>query len=198
MTPKQIERIETKIKRIRATLTAERRKFGGYHDSGGLRYAPPELYIKIMDYEVGLTYLRWFARNFPDDIGMPVFLFEWTIILFKNGKFKDAEAKAVQTYFANSYLFGKFFGRQITPTEKHENSNQESPEFTNYLHYSSQHEELFDFAEWLTTFEKSEKFELLKNKHSEISERLKQEGNSEIRFSLIRQLQQLEQNGLES
>lgn len=47
MTPKQLERIQTKIKSIRATLAAEKRKYGTYDDSRGQRYAPPGLYIQI-------------------------------------------------------------------------------------------------------------------------------------------------------
>jgi len=33
MTPKQIERIRPKIKKVRSTLVAEKRKFGAYDDS---------------------------------------------------------------------------------------------------------------------------------------------------------------------
>ena len=88
MTDKQIQRVKVKIKRIRATLAAEKKLYGDYDDSRGLRYIPTSLYLKIGDYAGGLVYLRWFQRNFPDDIGFPHFFFEWTIILFKNKKFK--------------------------------------------------------------------------------------------------------------
>jgi hypothetical protein len=40
MTPKQIEILKKKIADIRRTLAAEKRKFGVYDDSGGLRYLP--------------------------------------------------------------------------------------------------------------------------------------------------------------
>ena len=52
MTPKQIERIQKKIKNIRKALYEEKRMFGGYHDGRGLRYVPPSLYLKIQDYKV--------------------------------------------------------------------------------------------------------------------------------------------------
>jgi len=191
MTPKQIERIQNKIKNIRKTLYNEKRMFGCYDDSRGLRYVPLNLYIKIGDYKGGLTYIRWFNKNFPDDIGMPDFLFEWTIILFKLGKLKEAESKAIQTYFANSYLFDKFFERQIIPIEKYENSNLENPEFAEYLNYSKNQIELKDFAEWLTDFEKSESFMEIKSKFHEIGKRLKTETDTETRRYLLKQLYQL-------
>jgi hypothetical protein len=48
-------------------------------------------YVQLGDYAGGLRYTRWFDKNFPDDIGYPDFLFEWTIILFRNAKLKEAE-----------------------------------------------------------------------------------------------------------
>ena len=113
MTPNQKQKLELKIKRIKATLAAEKRKFGDYDDSRGLRYVPLGLYIKLQDYRGGLQYARWFSKSFPDDVGFPEFLFEWAIILFMNGKMKEAERKATECYFRNVYVFDKFFGRPI-------------------------------------------------------------------------------------
>lgn len=191
MTPKQIERIQKKIKDIRKALYDEKRKFGGYYDGRGIRYAPTGLYLKIQDYKGGLTYLRWFNKNFPDDIGMPDFLFEWTIILFKNGKLQDAESKAIQTYFANSYLFDKFFKKPIKAIVKYENSNFETTEFAEFLTYSKNQTELNDFTNWLADFESSERFEKVKTKYLEISKRLNTENDTETRSDLLQQLYQL-------
>ncbi len=61
MTPKQEERIRIKIARIRKELAADKKRWGGfYDDSRGLRYLPPEQFIKLKDYKGGLRYLRWF------------------------------------------------------------------------------------------------------------------------------------------
>ena len=40
MTPRQVEKIEKQIAAIRKVLADEKRKWGGYHDGRGLRYAP--------------------------------------------------------------------------------------------------------------------------------------------------------------
>src|SRR5699024_10525078 len=101
MTPKQAERLQKKISDIRRALAAEKRKFGAYDDSRGLRYLPTRYYMQLGDYRGGLTYLRWFSKNFPDDGGFPDFLFEWTVILFKSGRLKEAAQKAFETFCAN-------------------------------------------------------------------------------------------------
>jgi hypothetical protein len=113
MTPKQTERLKKKITDIKRTLANKKRKFGSYDDSRGLRYLPPKFFIQLQDFQSGLTYTKWFQENFPDDIGFPEFLLEWTIVLFKTGKLKNAEKKVFQTFCSNTYLFDKFFDRQI-------------------------------------------------------------------------------------
>ncbi|GAB5527046.1 MAG: hypothetical protein Roseis2KO_49180 [Roseivirga sp.] len=187
VTPKQADRLRTRIANIRRTLAAEKRKFGWYDDGRGLRYLPPELYIKLEDYKGGLTYLRWFHKNFPDDIGFPDFLFDWTIILFKTSKLKDAEHKAVQTWFANTYLFDAYFGRAVTPIDKSEFSNLETPEFVNHFDYSATQGSLADFTVWLAALEESEHFRITTSKFIGLQKRLSKETDVETRSYLIKQ-----------
>ncbi len=191
MTHKQIERLRKKITAIRKTLAAERRKFGCYDDSRGIRYLPLALYLQLGDYQGGLIYARWFDKTFPDDIGFPLFLFEWTIILFKNGKLRDAERKAFKTFCANTYLFDAFFGRSITHTEIEGFSNWEAPSLADALVYSSKQAELDDFSKWLKEFLVSEKFVTLSKKFLDIHTRLKTEHDIETRSYLTRQSRQL-------
>jgi hypothetical protein len=194
MTEKQEERIRKKIKQIRATLAAEKRKFGCYDDSRGLRYFPVELFIRIADYKGGLTYLRWFQKNFPDDIGFPGFLFEWTFILYKNDKLKDAERKAYQTFCSNTYVFDFFLGKEIRPIDKSENISFETSEFAKNLPYSADQPEFSEFSKWLTTIINSENFKKLADKFIEIQKRLKVEQDRETRHYLIKQSYQLREN----
>ena len=109
MTPRQAQRLLQKIADIKRILAAEKRKFGGYDDSRGLRYGPTRYYLQLGDYKGGLAYTRWFAKAFPSDVGFPDFLFEWTILLFKGGKLAEAQVKAWQTFCSNTYVFGYIF-----------------------------------------------------------------------------------------
>jgi len=193
VTPKQVERLRKKISSIKRTLAAEKRKFGGYDDSRGLRYLPTKYYIQLQDYKGGLTYLRWFNKNFPDDGGFPIFLFEWTIILIKCGKTREAAKKAFETFCANTYLFDKFLGRPITPIDKWEGSNLEVPGFTEYLEYSSIQVEFSEFSEWLDNLIATEHFKSHSEKYIEIQRRLKTESDREERRYLNMQAQQLEE-----
>jgi hypothetical protein len=194
MTPKQIESLKKKITHIKRALAAEKRKFGGYDDSRGLRYIPTEYYVRLGDFAGGLRYTRWFAKNFPGDCGDPHFLFEWTIILFQNGKIREAEKKAFQTFCSNTYLFDKFFGKPVQPIVKREGSNLESPSIAELLTYSMQQIELRDFTRWLEGYLSSEKFIIFSMQFIEINKRLKTERDTETRLNLIEQATLLEES----
>jgi hypothetical protein len=193
VTPKQEERIKAKIKRIKAELAADKKRWGGYYDdSRGLRYLPPSLYIQLGDFSGGLRYINWFHKNFPDDSGFPDFLFECTIILFKTNKLKEAEKKAFKTFCSNTYLFDKFFGRPIVPIDKYEYSNIDIPTYCDNFTYSSGQADLADFSDWLTKYLATEKFVTLSAKFIAIYIKLKTESDSETRGHLLRQSRQLE------
>jgi len=194
VTEKQVERINTKIKRIRGALAAEKRRFGAYDDSRGLRYMPAALFIQIGDYRGAMTYMRWFQKNFEDDMGFPDFLFEWTLILFKNKKLKDAERKAFETFCSNTYFFDKFFGKPIVPVAKYESSNVDKPEFTQYLTYSSKNPDLSDFSNWLNHTVNEEKFKAASTKFVDVQKRLLVEDDLETRGYLDKFLRQLRDN----
>lgn len=194
MTPKQEERIRNKIRKIKAALAADKKFWGGeHHDGQGLRYAPPQLYLKLGDYTGGLRYINWFYKNFPDDSGFPDFLFECTVILFKTGRLKQAEKKAYETFTRNTYLFDKFFGKPIHKIDKYENSRLQSPEFAaEYFEYSARQEELSDFAAWLDKFTQAEKFITAAHTYIDIYKKLQHERDVETRGYLLRQARQLE------
>ena len=192
MTPKQTEKYKKYIADVKRSLAAEKKMFGAYDDSRGMRYYPPKAYIKLQDYKGGLVYLKWFAKNFPDDSGFPDFLFEWTIILFQTTNLKDAEKKAFQTFCANTYLFDKFFNQPVTPIDKYEFSNIDIPEFTETFEYSKKQPELSDFCNWLTKYLESEKFKQLSTKFIDLNKRIKIEKDNETRTYLLKQTWQLE------
>ncbi len=156
---------------------------------------PTRYFIQLADYSGGLTYLKWFDKNFPDDSGFPEFLFEWTIILFKTGKTREAEKKAFQTFCSNPYWFDKFFSRPIKPVDMWHSSNLTTSDYTEALDYSSKQADLADFSDWLDKFISTENFVNRGNKYIDIYRRLKTETDKEMRHYLVRQAFQLEQSG---
>jgi hypothetical protein len=135
--------------------------------------------------------LRWFNRTFSDDIGYPIFLFEWTLILFKTGNLKEAEKKALETFFENNYLLDKFLGKELIIIEKRTSSNWETAELAEILKYSRSDPEFADFGEWLENFMTSEKFYTFANELIEIEKKLSTEPVGETRTELINRRRRL-------
>ncbi|MBZ9787737.1 hypothetical protein LB456_09735 [Psychroflexus sp. CAK57W] len=186
MTPKQEERLRKKIAKIRKELAADKKRWGGFHDdSRGVRYLPPELFVKLKDYKGGLRYLRWFDRTFPDDMGHPFFLFDWTLILFKTGNLKEAEKKAFKTFSSNKYIFDKFLGKELMSLDLGENSGWEKEMVIKHFNYSRNHTEFKDFAEWLENLQTSEKFKKLTDELIEIDRKLITEPVGKTRTKLV-------------
>jgi tetratricopeptide (TPR) repeat protein len=159
MTPKQNQRIQQKIKKLKSALAADKRFWGGYHHDGrGLRYAIPQLYLQLQDYTGAQRYFTWFSKNFPDDVCSAEFLFEWALVLFYKGKTKEAEGKAWESFCSSVLVFDKFFGRTISPPDDADQSNHEANYIDNYFKYSAMQPELAEFADWLNEFEQTEKF----------------------------------------
>lgn len=187
MTEKQIERIKNKITKIKRGLAADKKHWGGYYNDGrGLRYMPPELYLKIQDYTGSLRYFNWFNKNFPEDSCYPIFLFEWAITLFKTKRIKLAENKVKETFYSNTYLLDNFLGKELLQIDKSEDSNWEYEQLIEHFQYSKNQEELKDFADWLELFMKNEKFLEFANEFIELKEKLKDEPVGEIRSDLVK------------
>lgn len=192
MTEKQIERVKAKIEKYKKALAADKKYWGGqYHDGQGIRYIIPEQFIKIKDYRGGLRYLNWFDKNFSDDSGYPIFLFEWTFILFKCSKLIDAAQKAQRTFFSNTYLFDKFHGKETLQLDKNESSSWEYESLVENFKYTSKDAEFAEFASWTETILNNRKFLDKANEFLEIERELKNEPVGPNRSRLVNRLSKI-------
>jgi hypothetical protein len=192
MTEKQIAKIEEKIKHYKKLLAADKRFWGGqYHDGQGIRFAIPEQYIKIKDYKGGLKYLNWYNKNFPDCAGYPLFLFEWTFILFKCDKLEEAELKAHRTFFSNTYLFDRFLGNELKQLDKNISSNWELDYIIKSFKYKKENSEFSEFAIWLETILNTTTFLNKVAEFVEIESQLKKEPVGPKRSDLVDRLHKI-------
>jgi hypothetical protein len=186
MTEKQIERTVKKIAAYRKALADEKRRFGGYHDGRGLRYEPPQYYLKLHDFKGAMTYFRWFQKNFGDDVGAPQFLFEWCVTLFKNGKLLEAEKKALETFMSNTYLIDKFLDRPFHTYDTLPDTDWQKKQLSSPFAYAKEQEHLKSFALWLAQFVETTKFQTISKEFLEIETQLVTEPVGAARSALVR------------
>jgi len=185
MTEKQIERIRTKIARVKRALAADKKRWGGYYDdSAGLRYATPGLYLKIRDFKGAMNYFRWFAKNFPDDCCYGEFLLEWSLTLFMLGKVEDAKQKVTEAYLRDTRVLNKFLGREVAMVDETIDSYERDWSAVQVLGYSAEEKDWADFAVWLEVLLTSEPFQSLSKEYLEIQRRLQAESDPTKRSNL--------------
>lgn len=163
-----------------------------YNDGQGIRYLIPELFIKIENYKGGLRYLNWFNKNFPDDGGYPIFLFEWACILFKCDRLLNAEEKVYSAFFSNTYLFDIFLEKEPLQPGKYEGSNWEFESLTDNFQYSHKHTEFIEFAGWAEAILSNRKFLDTANEFIEIKQKLKNEPVGKNRTELVNRLPKIQ------
>ena len=186
MTPNQKQELEDQIEDIKASIEIEVQLLDGYNDEQRQVYIPAGLYLQMEDYAAGLDYLRWYVKVVYGDIGAPDFLFECTVILYMNGKTKQAERKAVETFFYNTYIFDKFFGRELIQIDKLESWDTEKPEYLADFKYSSDQPKLAAFTRWLSEFEQSDKFQSIAKRYIAVLVWLKYGNDPEVRDCLCK------------
>lgn len=189
MTEKQKDRLKLKIVKYKKALSLDKKYWGGYyHDGQGIRYMIPELYLKISDYKGALRYFNWFTKNFPDDSCFPIFLFEWTFVLFKNNKLEEAEKKLHKTFFSNTYLLDKFLGKEFLDLDKNESSSWEFKNITEHFQYNKKDEEFLTFAVWVGEKLETRQFLDKANRFIELEQQLKTEPSGATRTKIVEEL----------
>ena len=192
MTERQIERIKKTIKFYRARLAAEKRMFGDYDDSPGLRYIIPELYLKIRDYKGAMVYFRWFSKAFPDDTGYPVFNLFWSATLFENNKIPEAIKKAYKTAFSNTYLLDLINGKDPVQLDKSESIGFENLEYAKQIYKDCIKFITLEFQIWISNLSEFDDFKANLNKFISIQKLIKNEPVGPMRTKLIQESYKLE------
>lgn len=185
MTEKQIEKIKEDIKILRARLAGEKRRFGGYFDSGGIRYVIPELYFKLGDYKGALNYFNWFAREFPGDISNPAFNLFWTITLVHHKRFNEAVRLAYKTAFSNTYLIDMVCNRDAKSIDKSELSGSESLNFAKEIVEICGKFLTREFRSWICNLSETEEFRINMNRFVSLQKLIKDEPAGTLRAKLI-------------
>jgi hypothetical protein len=185
MDEKQIERIKDNIKKYRARLASEKRRFGGYFDNGGIRYEIPELYLQLGDFKGALSYFIWFTREFPDDIGTPYFNLFWSCTLYQNKRDTDAVRLVYKTAFSNTYLLNLICKKEGIHIDKSEPGGYEKISYAREITEWCDKLLTKDFKSWLCKLIETEGFKADMNRFISLQKLIKDEPVGPLRSKLI-------------
>ena len=126
MTEAKRNSLKRLIKHYRAVLNEEKRKYGGYDDSRGLRYAIAELYLRLEDFAGASRYYNLFAKRFADDASYPYFKFGWARSKFEMKKYDIVRLKIVEMSRDNTYLLDLITNNETASIDKYEWTRHET------------------------------------------------------------------------
>ena len=187
--PKTARGISNQITRTRKYFSDYKREYGGFHDSNGSRYYLFYLCFLLGDNRRSSEYLRWYEKNFPDDIGEPVQLLCWALIVHRMGK--NAEKRLAEAMLSNIYLIPVILGDKIAKVDMWHSSNYEAPEYLDYFPDRIKAEITSEDKKWIESCYISDKFQGLLKRHIDINNQLKNLSIGEERNNLVRELSYL-------
>ncbi len=112
--PQNEKALEKRISSYRNALLKEKKQFGYVNDGAGKRYLLFSLYLVWNNLEHAQYYLSWYENEFSDDVGEPIQLLCWALILKRLGKNAEARKKLAETMLSNLYIIPKVLGKEIT------------------------------------------------------------------------------------
>jgi hypothetical protein len=198
MTEKQINKIKELIKRNRAILVAEKKKFGGYDDSAGRRYYISDLYLQIADYSGALVYKKWFDKNFPEDGGSPIISSNWAIAFHSQGLVKDCKIYTIDTAFQNVYFHGLLLDREVKLIEMYDPYGNEMLEHTKSMVKDYKRIVTKVYIDWLSEFIESNEYKVQVNKFISLLKLLAIETESKKRIVILNRIRELEKLNLKT
>ena len=181
MTEKQLQNIKKRIKSFKLKLSSEKRRFGQYRDSNGLRYEIALLYIKIKDYKNAKKYFQWFEKEFSDDIGFPEFHLAWAVTMFENNDIETTKKKVYAAAFANAQiieLIPKDNLSQIIQIDTFDKDFKESIEFCANIVTPK-------FKYWIGKFTETEEYKNNVKKYISINKLIEDEPVGKTRSMMI-------------
>lgn len=187
MTEKQIEKIKKTIRSHRSKLSAEKRKFGWYDDSGGRRYVIAELYMKIGDYKGAINYFNWFDKEFSEDIGYPDFNLYKAAAYFENKKMDKAARETFYTLFSNVFLIEMICKNPVDHIKYKGYSNLQTKEFAEYTLKTCLTVLSEDFKTWLCEFICKEEYQNVLKEYVALNKLISDESAGATRNNLLNQ-----------
>ncbi len=186
--PETPEKIKQRLRSYTNALKKEKKLHGFYDDGYGKRYLIGPLHLLLSDYEGGMAYYNWFEKEFPNDVNEPFNYLCWTLTLYKNKHFKEAENKLIQTILCNFYLVPYLLNLEIETIDVRPFSNYNASDYV--FNLPDELKELWDddSLEWLSRLWSDEKIQSIKNEYIVLLRELAKEDKYEKRGNMLKHI----------
>ncbi|KAB2892843.1 MAG: hypothetical protein F9K28_10980 [Bacteroidetes bacterium] len=185
--PTDPKQIRSRIRSYERALKKEYDLYGAYDDGAGKRYLLGSLYLLLNDIEGALKHYAWFEKAFGDDIGDPLDLLTWTLVLYRAGDLEAALRKLHQAMLSNLYLIPHVLQIEQPELDISHLSNLETQEYLGYI--PDEIVRLWDgeVLDWLRASYHQAEIQAVRERYIAIQRQLKHEPVGETRSRLVRE-----------
>jgi len=171
--PETEKKLKSRISSYKSSLLKEKKKFGYVDDGAGKRYLLFSLYFVLNDLQETKDYIKWYEKEFSDDIGEPIQKLCWALSLRRMGNEKEAKKMLAETMLSNLYIIPKLLDQEIDEFDIWHSSSDQNIGYFSYL----PREVIASITEaeiqWLRQEYNSHEFQHIRQRYVEIYHRLK-------------------------
>ena len=135
---------------------------GYIRDGSGRRYRVGVFFLLAGDLEKAEASFDWFYREFPDDVGEPIFNLYSALSAYRTGRLREARIRLLGTMVSNIFLLPRIVGQNISVQGVSHPSNRQQESYLDgveeFLHEPNDEE-----CSWIASELNSEDFTALRD-----------------------------------
>ena len=125
VTPADRKKFRDRATRAVREFEKERSKYGVVDDGAGRRYRIGVYFLLAGELKRAADAFDWFYREFPDDMGEPVFFLYSALAAYRSGEMDKAHSRLLEAMLSNIFLLPFLVGKKIEVTGVWLSSNRE-------------------------------------------------------------------------
>ena len=185
--PKTEKARRNRISSYKAAMTKEKRTYGAIDDGAGKRYILTWLYFVLGDLKGGKTYLRWYGKEFADDVGEPIHKLCGALILHRLGEEQRATYMLADLMLSNLYMIPYLLGDEAPEDIGWQSSSDANQSYTKEIPKEILSAITDEDRIWMKQHHDSLEFRRYRNRHIEIYRELENTTGVERRSPLVRE-----------
>jgi hypothetical protein len=189
--PKTDRGLRSRIAAYKKAMQQERRTFGCISDGYGKRYLTFWLYFVLGDLKEANTYIRWYERNFEDDVGEPIHKLCCALILHRIGKHEKAKYFLANLMLLNLYVIPLTISEKVDDYGIRFGSNYADLDYAEEIPSEILNAITSEEREWMRDLYNSLEFRRYRKRYIEIYSALENTHGVEKRSPLVREAGEL-------
>ncbi|RLU03694.1 MAG: hypothetical protein D9N11_02905 [Ketobacter sp.] len=189
--PKTERGLRSRIASYREAMKREKRAIGFIDDGSGIRYVVYWLLLVLGDLKEARSYIAWYEKNFPDDMGEPIQKLCKSVLLHRMGKESKARHALADLMLSNLYLIPKLIGSDVQSLSVKLPSSFEDREYIEEIPARIIESITNDEVDWMRSNYDSMEFRRYRKRHIEIYEELAVTSSVEKRTPLVKEARRI-------